>query len=547
MEKEVRVLFNTKVDKSVAYLNNEAEDEVSFYDEIISLIENANESIDISTMSFSLKSIADKLFEAKKRGVQIRVIGDSGFRYKPGFLQLEKHGIEYIDNNNRALYKKISFQKSEEISDNVDIDTGEIFSDCKDMKFGWKKNCTKNIRIEEKYHSPLLDEYIEFNNGKTGNWAIEIPNGNYHVFLSVGRDEMACNNSILIQGQEVLYKRKSRETTDLSGFMNPMPTNEIYSVYVDTPIEKKDMTSRLIKVNNGKLTIDIGSLEEPYGNTVLNYIEIYRADEEDALGSNDDDIDQIQTRTILHSKFIIIDAESESPILWSSSANLSSRILPESKYETSWEDALIIRNKPLAQIFYNEFNKMWGSKTIKPDRESSLFNRFKESSPQYIEINGNEWIVLFSPSSDVNDIAKILTDEVSTSRESLHFIIEQIKGNHDVNKIFSAVSEKIANDKKYTVFGLYKNKIDSDNYNFIKENGGDLSWPPEKYNSSVHNKIALLDANNSTTGKVICGSMNWTYGGLRLNDEQTLIIKDPQIANQYYQYIVGKKSLLNKP
>jgi hypothetical protein len=55
----------------------------------------------------------------------------------------------------------------------------------------------------------------------------------------------------------------------------------------------------------------------------------------------------------------------------------------------------------------------------------------------------------------------------------------------------------------------------------------------EQFGGKMHHKFMVIDA-NGTDPVVVTGSMNWSASGDQANDENTLIIHDPQTAQVYY-------------
>ncbi len=58
--------------------------------------------------------------------------------------------------------------------------------------------------------------------------------------------------------------------------------------------------------------------------------------------------------------------------------------------------------------------------------------------------------------------------------------------------------------------------------------------------SLLHHKYMILDANSASDPMVVTGSMNWSANGDDTNDENTLIIHDAAIANQFYQEFAAR-------
>ena len=56
----------------------------------------------------------------------------------------------------------------------------------------------------------------------------------------------------------------------------------------------------------------------------------------------------------------------------------------------------------------------------------------------------------------------------------------------------------------------------------------------------LHHKYLILDVNSESDPMVVTGSMNWSANGDDTNDENSLIIHDAAIANQFYQEFAAR-------
>jgi phosphatidylserine/phosphatidylglycerophosphate/cardiolipin synthase-like enzyme len=56
----------------------------------------------------------------------------------------------------------------------------------------------------------------------------------------------------------------------------------------------------------------------------------------------------------------------------------------------------------------------------------------------------------------------------------------------------------------------------------------------------LHHKYMIVDHGTASDPFVITGSMNWSANGEDTNDENTLIIHDEDIANQFYQEFAAR-------
>ena len=58
--------------------------------------------------------------------------------------------------------------------------------------------------------------------------------------------------------------------------------------------------------------------------------------------------------------------------------------------------------------------------------------------------------------------------------------------------------------------------------------------------SLLHHKYLIVDVDSTSDPTVVTGSMNWSANGDDTNDENTLIIHDAPIANQFYQEFAAR-------
>jgi hypothetical protein len=228
---------------------------------------------------------------------------------------------------------------------------------------------------------------------------------------------------------------------------------------------------------------------------------------------------------IMHNKFVVIDANDvNNAFVITGSYNWSAQ-----QTNTDYNNILIVQDRPVAQAYYNEFNKMWGGSGPTPVPANQKFSTAKTPSAQNIfNVNGSTVEVYFSP----KDSAGVhLKNAISTANHDLFF------------GIFSFTDTSIANriKTKYEAGLGVRGIIDND----INSNAGPYGILSPVLASNLiiypstglyHNKIMLVDAFDSTSDPQVCtGSFNWSLSAETSNDENSIIVHDPFIANQYYQ------------
>ncbi len=229
---------------------------------------------------------------------------------------------------------------------------------------------------------------------------------------------------------------------------------------------------------------------------------------------------------IMHNKFVVIDANStDTTDAWvlTGSCNWTSQ-----QITTDYNNLLFIQNKNVAQLYYTEFNKMWGGTGLIPDTTLSTFGPKKTTSLNHLfNVNGTNIEVYFSPKDTVG---KHLKSVINAATNELFFGIYTFTDNSFAtpmnNKLSAGLSVKGIMDnfsKTYTPYTTLSTTLGA---NMILYTGTGI------YHNKVLLKDALHPANDPT---VFTGSFNWSTAAQISNDENAVIVHDPFIANQYYQ------------
>ncbi len=229
---------------------------------------------------------------------------------------------------------------------------------------------------------------------------------------------------------------------------------------------------------------------------------------------------------IMHNKFMIIDANSTNlndPIVWTGSFNFS-----RNQSDVDYNNIVIFQDKLLAQGFTTEFNKMWGGAGPNPNTTNSKFGPFKTPSAQTsYTVNGTPVDVYFSP---MDNVGTKLMNSISTAGSDLFF------------GIFTFTDSVIANSIKAAYNGgvAVKGVIDSYSlsFNAYPILNATLGNNMQVYSSTgtYHNKTMLIDALTPWSDpQTFTGSFNWSLSAQNKNDENSVVIHDATITNQYYQ------------
>lgn len=226
---------------------------------------------------------------------------------------------------------------------------------------------------------------------------------------------------------------------------------------------------------------------------------------------------------IMHNKFFIFDARdtiSSNDWLWTGSWNVTSS-------ELNWKNNVVEINDPsITKAYQIEFEEMWGSNTDIPNPANAKFGSMKsDNTPHYFDIGGREVQLYFSPSDGTT--SKII-NTVNTSNQNIYmalyvFTRDDIelaihsRYNIGINDIKGVIDQVSASGSEFQNLAAY----------------ADMWANPSP---TLHHKYSIIDASDpESLPYVITGSHNWSSAAENDNDENTLIIQDLKIANQYMQ------------
>ena len=549
---ETQIIFNQPVDHRYAWIGNEAEGEVDFQARLTTMIRDAGVSIDVSSMSFTVTEIADELAAAAERGVAVRIHGNAGHRYQPGYHAAMKGPAQVLDNNLPALIHRINFQQNASpVPAGFLADTGDVYGPKGGgLSYGWTTDVSSLIQshtgIAPGYTSAMLGDVYVQDNDIERSWEIAVPDGYYYAYVMAGHPTQACHTNVKLEGNAIFYKN------DDPGFDYVANTDP--DKHESSPVEggrtDGNLNAKRVYVSDGNLTLTVGYPAVP-GNSCLNFIEIYRGSAAEEGDANTDK-QYVQQRQLIHSKYLIFDAGTASQKLWASSGNLTGGMSSMS------EDALITDQGAIIDMFSADFNARWGAASILPNPAGAAAGWFKPSSALTTASVYNAtldmsfpWHTYFSPTNASYDMYSVLADYIDTSESDLLFLMEQFTGSGNLGGTpYGTLSgtdslreqhlKDLFLDLGRELYGVFGNENPSDEIFALNSYpGAHLAQVPWTETYSIHTKAALSDTLGDTRhrrkGRVLMGSMNWSQGGMHINDEHTLVIEDPMLANQYLQ------------
>ena len=237
-----------------------------------------------------------------------------------------------------------------------------------------------------------------------------------------------------------------------------------------------------------------------------------------------------QTSSIMHNKFVVIDANSATPSrpwVWTGSTNWT-----PGQLATDPNNVITVQDQSLARTYVLEFEEMWGGSDPQPG-STRFGSRKTDNTPHYFNIGGRAVESWFSPTDNVNTR---LIENIQTADNDLHvetmLITQTSIGNAIRNQItaknMAACSEVLINSDAAPgdiVFANIRATPGLEQRAFIDARPG-----------IMHHKTLIVDAGAPLSDPLVfVGSHNWTLSAETENDENTLVVHDERVVNKYYQ------------
>ena len=234
---------------------------------------------------------------------------------------------------------------------------------------------------------------------------------------------------------------------------------------------------------------------------------------------------------LMHNKFVSIDSRGGAPEscwVWTGSWNPT-----DPGTNNDMQNAIEIQDQSLAKTYTMEFEEMWGSSTDTPNASASRFGARKiDNTPHRFTIDGHLVECYFSPSDNVT--ARII-DRINAAQHSIGFQLLTMT-RADISA--AIVARKNAGMKTR---GVLNDDSDSGSqYAYLAGNGVDVHLKTG-VSGLLHHKYCLFDAEyplwDATT---LTGSHNWSSAAETNNNENTVVVHDPGITNQYLQEFTAR-------
>ena len=230
---------------------------------------------------------------------------------------------------------------------------------------------------------------------------------------------------------------------------------------------------------------------------------------------------------LMHNKFFVMDGRGGAPEsiwVWTGSWNPT-----DPGTNNDFQNAIEFQDAALANAYTMEFNEMWGSDGDIPNASNSRFGARKlNNTPHKFVVGGKPVEVYFSPSDGAD--ARIV-NEISRTEHSVGFQLLTLTR--------SGIATALLNQKNAgrKVRGDIDDSTDTGSqYRYLRNNGVDVRLKPSGTTGLLHHKYSIIDAENPAWSAVtLTGSHNWSGSAENFNNENTVIVRDGNITNQYLQ------------
>ncbi|MGP8217647.1 MAG: phospholipase D-like domain-containing protein [Bacteroidia bacterium] len=237
---------------------------------------------------------------------------------------------------------------------------------------------------------------------------------------------------------------------------------------------------------------------------------------------------------IMHNKFVVIDGRSSNPndaIVWTGCMNWEPGQICK-----DINNIIIFQDSALAHTYLTEFNQMWGDTAEGSQPGNGVFGpKEKNITEHNFWIDGHYIESYFSPADNTSSH---IISTIQTAHSEIDFEMFTFTLQADDAPIVAAVNAGL------DVHGIMdQSSLGYNPYNDLSGVMGPnlliYSGLPGYYSNGIcHSKYVMIDPCDfgwPADPKILTGSHNWSESAQEDNDENTVIVHDSLIVNQYYQ------------
>lgn len=361
----------------------------------------------------------------------------------------------------------------------------------------------------------------------------------------------AHNEGDTLHSKPLVYTTKSLSSGKIQVYFNHPVTTSVATAEPAVYLNRSVDDTLIAWINRARESIDIAIYNSSSSNelssiaTALNNAYnrgvrvrvVHDASTTNSMVSNlNSSIGRIQSKTgqaygIMHNKFVVIDAESENPLrphVWTGSTNWT----PAQMNGPDYNNVIIIQDQALARAYQKEFEEMYGSTGNMPNPANAKFGPDKaDNTPHEFNIGGKRVRSYFSPTDNTESQ---LLSVINSADSDLQFASMIITRTNIANAIlarnlpdtYGLTDNENASPPAPEVFAILKSGMGN---RMIEREGSEV----------MHHKFLYVDHSNpSSDPQLLTGSHNWSSSANNRNDENTIIVHDHDVVNQFHQAFV---------
>ncbi len=231
----------------------------------------------------------------------------------------------------------------------------------------------------------------------------------------------------------------------------------------------------------------------------------------------------------MHNKFAIFDYDHTDPSrAW---VVTSSWNATQDGTINQYQNMLNIQDVALARAYVREFNQMWGAESGDFNASNARFSSNKEvvnASVFFIGDDNTKVELYFSPQA--NTEAQI-NRALSSAQHSINLGLNLITRRPISNTMLARFNQGV------TVRGVVGDvNVTGSDFEYLQGWADVHHFQTSTHGGLLHHKYAIVDGENDRwDSKVITGSHNWSNNANTRNDENTLIVHNSRVANEFIQ------------
>lgn len=205
----------------------------------------------------------------------------------------------------------------------------------------------------------------------------------------------------------------------------------------------------------------------------------------------------------MHNKFLVVDNH----CVWTGSFNLT----VNAAYKNN-ENAVYFCDQQIAQNYQTEFLEMFAGEFGPTSPENTPYQTF--------EIDGVSFENYFAPEDSV---MKKVIGIVSGAQSSVRFLAFSFTDEDLAKQMIALANQGV------TIEGVFETRgasTESSMCSYLVKNGASIRTDGNKY--TMHHKVIVIDSQ-----VVILGSFNFSNNANKSNDENLLVVYDPNLARDY--------------